>query len=302
MAKEDRGQTKDDTRKISIRFFNDREVRAIWDEENSKWCFSAIDIIRAINNEDDYVKAGNYWRWLKKKFATDNIQLVSLTHDFKFQAPDGKKRAADALDYDCVQILAKNFPNNNAVKFLDWFNYSDNTIDGQSKKKAYTFLQSNLVADEDIGTTKSLQQIHAYIFGGLYDFAGKIRTKTISKGDFTFCVAQYLNEALNAIDKMPETTFDEIVDKYVEMNVAHPFMEGNGRSTRIWLDLIFKKRLLKCVDWSKIPKNDYLNAMMESHSDSSKIKALLQNALTDKINDRETFMKGIDYSYYYEEI
>jgi cell filamentation protein len=290
------------TQKISIRFFNDREVRAIWDEENSKWWFSAIDIIRAINNEDDYVKAGNYWRWLKKKFATDNIQLVSLTHDFKFQAPDGKKRAADALDYDCVQILAKNFPNNNAVKFLDWFNYSDNTIDGQSKKKAYTFLQSNLVADEDIGTTKSLQQIHAYIFGGLYDFAGKIRTKTISKGDFTFCVAQYLKDALNVIDKMPETTFDEIVDKYVEMNVAHPFMEGNGRSTRIWLDLILKKRLSKCVDWSKIPKNDYLNAMMESHSDSTKIKALLQNALTDKINDREMFMKGIDYSYYYEEI
>ncbi len=301
MAKEDIGQTKSDTQKISIRFFNDREVRAIWDEENSKWWFSAIDIIRAINNEDDYVKAGNYWRWLKKKFATDNIQLVSLTHDFKFQAPDGKKRAADALDYDGVQILAKNFPNNNAVRFLDWFNYSDNTIDGQSKKKAYTFLQSNLVAEEDIGTIKSLQQIHAYIFGGLYDFAGKIRTKTISKGDFTFCVAQYLNDALNAIDKMPENTFDEIVDKYVEMNVAHPFMEGNGRSTRIWLDLIFKKRLSKCVDWSKIPKNDYLNAMMESHSDSTKIKALLQNALTDKINDRETFMKGIDYSYYYEE-
>ena len=284
---------KSDTQKISIRFFNDREVRAIWDEENSKWWFSAIDIIRAINNEDDYVKAGNYWRWLKKKFATDDIQLVSLTHDFKFQAPDGKKRAADALDYD--------FPNNNAVRFLDWFNYSDNTIDGQSKKKAYTFLQSNLVAEEDIGTIKSLQQIHAYIFGGLYDFAGKIRTKTISKGDFTFCVAQYLNDALNAIDKMPENNFDEIVDKYVEMNVAHPFMEGNGRSTRIWLDLIFKKRLSKCVDWSKIPKNDYLNAMMESHSDSTKIKALLQNALTDKINDRETFMKGIDYSYYYEE-
>lgn len=294
--------TTKDTQKISIRFFNDREVRAIWDEENSKWWFSAIDIIRAINNEEDYVKAGNYWRWLKKKFVADDIQLVSLTHEFKFQAPDGKKRFADALDYDCVQILAKNFPNNNAVKFLDWFNYSDNTIDGQSKKKAYTFLQSNLVADDDIGTTKSLQQIHAYIFGGLYDFAGKIRTKTISKGDFTFCVAQYLKEALCSIDKMPENTFDEIVDKYVEMNVAHPFMEGNGRSTRIWLDLILKKKLSKCVDWSRIPKNDYLNAMMESHSDSSKIKALLQNALTDKINDREMFMKGIDYSYYYEEI
>ena len=161
--------------KISTRFFNDRKVRAVWDEENSKWWFSAIDIIRAINNEEDYVKAGNYWRWLKKKFSSEGVQLVSITHDFKFTAPDGKKRTADALDYDCVQILAKHFSNNNAVKFLDWFNYSDNTIDGQSKKKAYTFLNSDLVSDEDVGIAKALQQIHAYIFGGLYDFAGKIK-------------------------------------------------------------------------------------------------------------------------------
>ncbi|MBR4490910.1 Fic family protein [bacterium] len=288
--------------KISIRFFNDREVRAVWDEENSKWWFSAIDIIQAINKEPDYVKAGNYWRWLKKKFTAENIQLVSVTHDFKFKAPDGKKRAADALDYDAVQILAKNFPNNKAVNFLDWFNYSDNTLDGQSKKKAYTFLQSNLIAEEDVGTTKALQQIHAYIFGGLYDFAGQIRTKTISKGGFKFCVAEYLESALKKIEQMPENTFDEIVDKYVEMNVAHPFMEGNGRSTRIWLDMIFKKRLSKCVDWSMIGKKDYLDAMRESHYDPAKIKELLRNALTDKIDDREMFMKGIDYSYYYEEI
>lgn len=287
--------------KISIRFFNDREVRAIWDEENSKWWFSAIDIIQAINKEPDYVKAGNYWRWLKKKFTAENIQLVSVTHDFKFKAPDGKKRAADALDYDAVQILAKNFPNSKAVNFLDWFNYSDNTLDGQSKKKAYTFLQSNLIAEEDVGTTKALQQIHAYLFGGLYDFARQIRTKTISKGGFKFCVAEYLESALKKIDQMPENTFDEIVDKYVEMNVAHPFMEGNGRSTRIWLDMIFKKRLSKCVDWSIIRKKDYLDAMRGSHYDPAKIKELLRNALTDKIDDREMFMKGIDYSYYYEE-
>ena len=198
-------------------------------------------------------------------------------------------------------LLAKHIPNNRASKFLDWFTYSDNTIDGQSRKKAYTFFESNLIADKDIGTVKALQQIHAYIFGGLYDFAGKIRTKTISKGNTLFCLAEYLPQNLATIEKMPETTFDEIVDKYVEMNVAHPFMEGNGRSTRIWLDLIFKKNLGLCVDWSKINKNDYLKAMIESHIDSDKIKELLQGALTDKINDRETFMKGIDYSYYYEE-
>ena len=287
--------------KISIRFFNDREVRAVWSVAENKWYYSATDIVRAINNEPDYIKAGNYWRWLKKKLAAQDIQLVSATHGFKFTAPDGKKRTADVLDDNGVQLLAKHYPNNRANDFLDWFTYSDNSIDGQSRKKAYTFIESNLVADSDIGTVKALQQIHAYIFGGLYDFAGKIRTKTISKGGTVFCLAEYLKENLAKIEKKPENTFDEIVSKYVEMNVAHPFMEGNGRSTRIWLDLIFKRSLKKCVDWSKIDKNDYLQAMRKSVVDDSELRLLLKHALTDRINDRELFMKGIDYSYYYEQ-
>ena len=151
------------------------------------------------------------------------------------------------------------------------------------------------------GSIKCLQQIHAYIFGGLYDFAGQIRTKNISKGGFTFANALHFSTILPTIESMPETTFDEIVSKYVEMNVAHPFMEGNGRSTRIWLDLIFKRSLKKCVDWSKIDKNDYLAAMRKSPTNDSDIRELLRNALTDQINDRELFMKGIDYSYYYEQ-
>ena len=287
--------------KKSIRFYKDHEVRAIWDDDQNKWWFSAVDIVGAINDEENYVKAGNYWRWLKKKLGTEGIQLVSVTHDFKFEAPDGKLRAADALDAECVQTLAKHYPNNRANAFLDWFVYSDNTIDGQSKKKAYTLVESGLLDSMKPGTVKCLQQIHAYLFGGLYDFAGKIRTKTISKGNTLFCLAEYLQQNLKAIEQMPETTFDEIVNKYVEMNAAHPFMEGNGRSTRIWLDLLFKKRLGLCVDWSKIGKQDYLNAMIESQTDSAKIKQLLSQAMTDKINDRETFMKGIDYSYYYEQ-
>ncbi len=287
--------------KISIRFYNDREVRAIWDEEKSKWWFSVIDVIRAINDEADYVKAGNYWRWLKKKFTTDGIQLVSVTHDFKFEAPDGKRRAADALDNECVQILAKHYPNNKALAFLNWFTYSDNTIDGQSKKKAYQLFESGILKSLEPGSIKCLQQIHAYLFGGLYEFAGQIRTKNISKGGFTFANALHFSTILPTIEKMPETTLEEIADKYVEMNVAHPFMDGNGRSTRIWLDLMFRRSLKRCVDWSKIDKNDYLNAMRNSVIDSSDIKKLLESALTDKINDRETFMKGIDYSYYYEQ-
>ncbi|MDR1696492.1 MAG: hypothetical protein LBR69_07725 [Endomicrobium sp.] len=228
--------------KISIRFFNDKEVRAVWDEPSLKWRFSVVDIVGILNEENDYTKAGNYWRWLKRKLIKEKVEFVSSTHKLKLTAPDGKKYLTDTLDSGGIIALAKQFPNNRAMKFLDWFTYSDNTIDGQSKKKAYTFLESNLIDAKDIGTTKSLQQIHAYIFGGLYGFAGKIRTQNISKGGFKFAIARFLPETLKTIDQMPENTFNEIADK-----------------------------------------------------------KLLSGALTDKINDRQIYMKGVDYSYYYEE-
>lgn len=287
--------------KISIKFYNDHEVRALWDEDNSKWWFSVLDIIGAINNQDDYQKNRNYWKYLKTKFKKEGNELVSLTNQLKLVAPDGKRRLTDVMDSDGVILLAKNIPNNKVNDFLDWFLYSDNTIDGQSRKKAYTLFESGLLGTLEPGSIKCLQQIHAYLFGGLYEFAGQIRSKNISKGGFTFANALHFPTILRSIENMPETTFDEIVDKYVEMNVAHPFMEGNGRSTRIWLDLMFRRSMKKCVDWSKIDKNDYLNAMQKSVDDSTDIKRLLQSALTDKIHDRETFMKGIDYSYYYEQ-
>ena len=287
--------------KISIRFFSNREVRAIWDEENSKWYFHVIDIVSILNEQDDYIKANNYWRWLKRKLKQENPQLVSATHGFKFRAADGKMRLSDTLDSSGVIELAKNFPNQKAAKFLDWFLYSDNTIDGQSKKKAYALFESGLLASLEPGSVKCLQQIHGYLFGGLYEFAGQLRTKNISKGGFTFANALYFSSILPNIENMPENTFEEIINKYVEMNVAHPFMEGNGRSTRIWLDLMLKRTLKKCIDWSKVNKNKYLEAMQQSVTNSLPLKALLEPALTDKINDREMFMKGIDYSYYYEE-
>ena len=273
----------------------------MWDDANNCWWFSATDIVRAINDEPDYTKAANYWRWLKRKLKQENIQLVSGTHDFKFEAPDGKLRKADVLDSEGVTILAKHYPNNRASRFLDWFTYSDNTIDGQSRKKAYTLFESELLDALEPGSMKCLQQIHAYLFGGLYDFAGQIRTKNISKGGFTFANCLHFPVVIPTIERMPETTLDEIVDKYVEMNIVHPFMEGNGRSTRIWLDLMLRRSLRLCVDWSRIDKNDYLTAMRASVADASRIKALIKSALTDRIDDREMFMKGIDYSYYYEE-
>ncbi|MDE6310624.1 MAG: Fic family protein [Muribaculaceae bacterium] len=287
--------------KKSIRFFNDREVRAVWDDENNCWWFSATDIVRAINDEPDYTKAGNYWRWLKRKLKQDGVQFVSGTHKLKIVAADGKRYNSDALSANDIIILANHYPNNRAAQFLNWFTYSDNTIDGQSRKKAYTLFESGLLNSLEPGSMKCLQQIHAYLFGGLYDFAGQIRNKNISKGGFTFANCLHFPTVIPTIERMPETTLDEIADKYVEMNVVHPFMEGNGRSTRIWLDLMLRRSLKRCVDWSRIDKNEYLNAMRESVVDSTHIKALLKGALTDKINDREMFMKGIDYSYYYEE-
>ena len=287
--------------KISISFFNDKEVRAIWDEENSKWWFSVLDVVGVLNAQDDYEKNRNYWKYLKAKLKKTLPELVSDTTQLKLTAADGKKYKSDVMDYNQVIELAKNFPNNKSAPFIQWFTYSDETVDAKSKTKAYALFESSLLDSIEIGTVNGLKQIHGYLFGGLYDFAGKIRTVNISKGGFKFAAAEFLPETLDQIEKMSEDSFDQIIDKYVEMNVAHPFREGNGRTTRIWLDLILKRSLKKCVDWSQINKKDYLEAMEQSVLDSTKIKFLIQNALTDKINDREMFMKGIDYSYYYEE-
>lgn len=287
--------------KISIRFFEDREVRAIWDDEHAKWWFSVLDIVGVLNRQDDYTKNRNYWKYLKTKLKREQNELVSATNQLKILAADGKRYNTDVLDSEGVIRLAKEFPNTRAGKFLDWFTYSDTSIDGQSKKKAYTLFESGVIDSIEEGTFRGLQQIHAYIFGGLYDFAGKIRTVNIAKGGFQFAMVNYLPATLETIERMPENTFDEIVDKYVEMNVAHPFREGNGRSTRIWLDLMLKKHLGQCIDWSSVNKKAYLEAMTASVADSMAIRDLLRPALTDQINDREMFMKGIDYSYYYEE-
>ena len=287
--------------KISIRFFDDREVRAVWDEKNAKWWFSVLDIVAVLTDQNDYTKTRNYWKYLKARLKKENSQVVSATTQLKIIAPDGKKRLADLLDYNGIIALGKEFPGKKANRFIEWFTYNDESIDGKSKIKAYALFDSSFINSIEVGTTKGLQQIHAYLFGGLYDFAGQIRQKNISKGGFQFAVSRFLGDTLKQIEAMPETTFDEIVNKYVEMNIAHPFMEGNGRSARIWLDLILKNRLKKCVDWSKISKPDYMNAMKLSPTKSIVLKSLLENALTTRINDREMFMKGIDYSYYYEE-
>lgn len=151
--------------KIPTRFFGDREVRAVWDEQHAKWWFSVVDVVGVLNQEHSYTKAGNYWRWLKRKLLKENVEFVSHTHRLKLRAADGKKYLTDTLDSDGIVELAKHMPNNRAMNFLDWFLYSENSIDGQSKKKAYALFESNLIDDFDVGTTKGLQQIHPHLAG-----------------------------------------------------------------------------------------------------------------------------------------
>lgn len=170
-----------------------------------------------------------------------------------------------------------------------------------SKKRAVELFESGRLAALEAGTTASLMAIHKALFGDIYDFAGKLRTVNIAKGNFRFAPLMYLEAALSNIDKMPQSTFDQIVEKYVEMNIAHPFREGNGRATRIWLDCILKKEINKVIDWSLVDKEDYLLAMERSPIRDIEIKHILKSALTDRVSDREMFMKGIDHSYYYED-
>ncbi len=174
------------------------------------------------------------------------------------------------------------------------------SIDAQSLENAIRLFDSGEIDSIEVGTVAGLQAIHRALFGGLYDFAGRIREKNISKGGFRFANSLYLKEALAAIERMPETTYEEIIAKYVEMNVAHPFMEGNGRATRIWLDMILKARLSKVVDWQQIDKDLYLQAMERSPVNDLELRFLLQPALTDRTDDREIIFKGIEQSYYYE--
>lgn len=284
--------------KVSIRFFDDREVRAIWDDANSQWWFSAVDIVSAITESP---RPRKYWNALKTKLKQEGNQLSSKMGQLKLMSTDGKMYLTDCFSQDDIIDVVKLIPGKNAIKFLDWFTYSDNSIDGQSKLKAYNLFESSMIHSIEVGTSKGLQQIHAYLFGGLYDFAGKIRQKNISKWGFRFASAEYLPQTLKDIEQMPENTLDEIIEKYIEMNIAHPFMEGNGRSARIWLDLILKKQLKVCVDWSQISKADYMSAMIQSPTNAQVLHTLIAHALTDEIDSREMYMKGIDYSYYYEE-
>lgn len=279
--------------KVSIRFFDDVPVRSVWDDETAKWWMCAVDVVAALAETSN---PRVYWATVKRR----NPQLFANCKQLKLPARDGKRYLTDVIDEASRNALIAVIQSGKKDVFLRWLSSVGSSIDEKSKQKAYELFESGLINAVEVGTVRGLQQIHAYIFDSLYDFAGQIRTKNISKGGFAFTNARFLSDNLKKIEQMPESTLEEIVSKYVEMNIAHPFMEGNGRSTRIWIDLILKKNLSLCVDWSRIDKKAYLQAMEQSPVTEAPILSLISGALTDKINDREVFMKGIDYSYYYE--
>ena len=281
-------------RKLSIRYFMGKPVRAVWSEERCSWFFSVTDLVAVLSESAD---PRRYWNNFKRRHPEIKKQVES----FYLYAYDGKRYLSDTLDERGVSSLALEIPTKQRANLLSWLKGSLDPLDEQSKKRAYELFEGTLIDADSLGTFRCLQQIHSYLFGGLYDFAGKMRTKTISKNGFVFADGDFLPQTLKAIDSMPDHDFDEIIDKYIEMNIAHPFMEGNGRSTRIWLDLLLKERIRKCVDWSLLDKKDYLSAMQVSPYDPKPIHDLLSRALTDEIDNREIFMKGIDCSYYYEE-
>ncbi|MBQ1394588.1 MAG: Fic family protein [Lachnospiraceae bacterium] len=281
--------------KTSIRFFNKTPVRARWDEQTSSWWYAATDLIEA------FVVSNNprvYWNAFKKR----NPELSAFCRQLKLTAGDGKRYNTDCLNEKGVRQLVLTLPIRSKQAVLDWLQGLSDPIDEQSKRRAYELYENTILDEIEVGTVKGLQQIHAFLFDGLYDFAGKIRDKNISKGGFAFANCAFFADTIQKINEMPDHTVDEILEKYVEMNIMHPFMEGNGRATRIWLDVLLKERVQKCVDWQLIDKQEYLQAMEKSPVDATAIKRLIIGALTEQIDDRSVYLKGIDYSYYYEEI
>ena len=281
--------------KTSIRFFNHVPVRARWCDDDKTWWYASTDVIKALLQSKD---PRRYWN----TFKTRHPELSSFCRQLKLTAADGKQYETDCLNQTGINRLLLLLPAKNRNLFSDWIMGMADPVDEQSKRNAYELFENSILDSAEPGTVKSLQQIHAFLFGGLYDFAGHIRSQNISKGGFVFANCLFFDQIFRNIEAMPDQTAEEIIDKYVEMNIAHPFMEGNGRATRIWLDQLLKARIGKCIDWQQIEKKAYLAAMEKSPYNASDIKQLLLPALTDKTDDREVFMKGIDYSYYYETI
>ena len=225
----------------ATRIFQDKEIRSVWDSDKERWLYSIVDIIKVLTDSEN---PRHYWTVLKQRLKDDGKETLTICERLKLPAADGKMRMTDVADTERILDIIQFIPSKRAEPFKRWIAQNkQNTLDEQSKQKAKQLFDSGAIDNIEIGTVNGLAQIHKYLFGGLYVFAGQIREQNISKSGFKFANAQYLDGNLKKIERMPESTFDEIAEKYVEMNIAHPFMEGNGRSTRIWLDLILKKNI-----------------------------------------------------------
>jgi len=281
--------------KTLFREYNNIPIQLFWDQNHNKWWYSASDIIKVLV---DSKNPRIYWHTFKDR----NPKLNKYVKQFKILTTDNKNRLVDTISQEGINELLYLLPSKNNKSLIDWLKGLATPSEKQSKERAYSLWYGNIIDINSAGTVKCLLQIHAYIFDGIYDYAGKLRNVNMSKGGFEFANCMHFHTILPNIEKMPQSTLEEIVHKYIEMNIAHPFREGNGRATRIWLDLILKKELKLCIDWSKISKKDYFAVMVASPYNPKPLLNAIKSALTDKINDREIFMKGIDTSYYYEEV
>lgn len=281
--------------KILYREYDGVPIQSFWDQNTKRWWYSCADIIKVLANSKE---PRIYWHVIK----TRNPILTKYIKKLTLIANDNKKRLIEAINQDGINELLYIIPIKDREAVRSWLKGLIGPADLQSKQKAYSLWFGNILKNMKPGTMKCLQQIHSYLFDGIYGYAGKLRTINLSKGGFQFTNCMHFDKIIPNVEKMSQKTIKEIVQKYIEMNIVHPFREGNGRATRIWLDLILKQELKKCVNWSKISKEDYFSAMVVSPYNSKPIFNLINDALTDKINDREIFMKGIDTSYYYEEV
>lgn len=277
-----------------IRYYNETPIRCRWDKSKNEWSYAVMDVIESLV-KPAYPR--KYWNTFKHR----RPELLKKTKSIKLTSSDDKKYATDVMNYGTLECLLGYLKYNKKEEFLNWAKSLANPLDEESRIKAYSLIDNDLLNEAEVGTFAGLQKIHSYLFEGLYPYAGKIREKNISKSGFKFVTYGKLADELKKIDEMPETSLDEIIDKYVQMNIAHPFEDGNGVATRIWLNQIFRKNLNKVIDWSRINKEDYLKAMEASPTDSSEINNLFFFALVYETESKEVFLRGIDFSYSFEE-
>lgn len=276
-----------------VKILNGKTVRIVWSEPASTFLYSATDLVLAFANSKN---PRIYWNAIKRRHP----EIRKYCSQAKLLAADEKQYKSDVLTCDGINELVLILKHPNRRYLIDWIRGSNEPVNEQAKKRAYDLFGTNILKTDEIGTFIGLRKIHAYLFDGLYKNVGRVRTKNVVKNGVEYANYTFLKQILTHIDSMSSNTFDEIVEKYVEMNIAYPFLDGCEQSMRIWLDQMLKNKLEKCINWAKVKREDYLEAMKESPYNDSQIKKVLKRAISIKILDKNVYQTGLDSSFFYE--